>query len=101
MVASAVGDEKVAKELVESELKKTKEEIIFLKKQLLEKTNAGAKAKAAGVKLQEELTQLKADVHKLIGFWEPPPPSENNKNSLLANVDNTSSESPDNNQAQQ
>jgi septal ring factor EnvC (AmiA/AmiB activator) len=65
---------------VKAELKKAQTEneeslaaIALLKKQLLEKTNELAKAKAKIAKLEAELKQLKVDVNKLIGMWEPPP----------------------------
>ena len=106
-IATASNTGATALDAVKAELTKYKADneeatatITLLKKQLLEKTNEGAKAKAAGAKLEEELTQLKEDVHKLIGFWEPPPPSENSKNSLLAKVSNNSSSENAFNQAQ-
>ena len=90
LVSAASNTAATALDSVKAELKKYKADseeatatIALLKKQLLEKTNELAKSKAAGIKLEEELTQLKVDVNKLIGMWEPPPPSEKSKNSLL------------------
>lgn len=66
--------------VVKTELKKTQTEneealaaIALLKKNLLAKTNEAAKEKANGIKLAAELKQLKVDLNKLIGMWEPPP----------------------------
>lgn len=80
LVESAVGDAKKSSDAIEAELKKCKkdseqslETIAFLKKQLLSKTNEAAKAKKEGAKLAAELKQLKVDLNKLIGMWEPPP----------------------------
>lgn len=107
LVSAASNTAATALDSVKAELKKYKADseeatatIALLKKQLLEKTNELAKSKAAGIKLEEELTQLKVDVNKLIGMWEPPPPSEKSKNSLLAKVDNNSSSENAFNQAQ-
>ena len=80
MVESAVGDAKVAKDASDAALKKSSEDAAksaaantLLNKQVLAKSNELAKAKAKIAKLEAELKQLKVDLNKLIGMWEPPP----------------------------
>lgn len=76
--ASSKGADEI--NVIKTELKKTQTEneealasIVVLKKQLLSKTNEAVKAKKEGAKLAAELKQLKVDLNKLIGMWEPPP----------------------------
>ena len=80
MVESAVGDAKATKDASDAALKKTADIAAksaaantLLNKQVLAKSNELAKAKTKIAKLEAELKQLKVDLNKLIGMWEPPP----------------------------
>jgi hypothetical protein len=80
LVAAATNKGSEEVNAVKSELKKSQTEneeslaaIALLKKQLLEKINELAKANAKIAELEAILKQLKVDVNKLIGMWEPPP----------------------------
>jgi uncharacterized protein YlxW (UPF0749 family) len=80
LVAAATNKGSEEATAIKTELKKAQTEneeslaaIALLKKKLLAKTNEAAKEKANGIKLAAELKQLKVDLNKLIGMWEPPP----------------------------